>query len=209
MHPFTKIIGFILVLLFIGMVNHTVLFFMMVVSLLLMFGLKTSIYLHAVRRMRWLFLSMLLIYAFATPGELIPYFPVSLAPTYEGVNSGWLQIERLLIALAALSLLLTRSTKQEMLLGLYMLLYPLRLLGLNVERFAARLLLTLDYVEELAASDNHAFNFNHLDEIDKHMRYLPEQSEVYFEKIPFGLHDKWMLIMFLALFFYLIYQGVA
>lgn len=176
---------------------------------MLIFGFRVHAYLHAVRRMRWLFLSMFMIYAFATPGELIPYFPPDFAPTYEGLLSGLIQVERLLIALAALSLLLLRSSKEEMMLGLYMLLTPFRLAGLNVERFAARLMLTLDYVEELAASDNSGFNFRHLAEVDRHIQSLPQHGVVSFQRLPFGFKDKLLLMMFSILCVYMVYQGFA
>lgn len=198
-----------MILLLIGMASHTILFLILTVFLMLVFGFRVHSFQHAVRRMRWLFLSMLAIYAFATPGELIPYFPPEFAPTYEGMLSGCIQVERLLIALAALSLLLLRSSNEEMMLGLYMLLSPFRLLGLNVERFATRLMLTLDYVEELAASDNSGFNFRQLAEIDTHIQSLPQQGVVSFQKRPFGFKDKLMLAVFSILCVYILYRGFA
>jgi len=209
MHPLIKILCFILVLLLMSMVNNTMLFFMMLIFFIMLFSLKIQTFLHAVRRMRWLFLSIFMIYAFGTPGELIPNFPVNFAPTFEGLQFGLVQIEKLLIALAALSLLLTSSPREQMMLGLYMLLSPLNLVGLNVERFAARLMLTLDYVEELAAKDNSSFSFKHLDQIDEYIKYLPQTNVVTFQKLPFSLIDKLMMILLLALFVFMIYRGFA
>lgn len=198
-----------MVLLLIGMVNHKILLLILISSLILIYGFRIQPFQHAVRRMRWLFLSMMMIYAFATPGELIPYFPADFAPTYEGLLSGWIQVERLLIALAALSLLLLRSSRQQLMLGLYMLLSPFRLVGLNVERFAARLMLTLDYVEEFAASDKSGFNIRQLAEVDAHVESLPQLGFVTFQKQPFALMDKLMLMMFSLVCVYMVYQGFA
>ena len=150
--------------------------------------------------MRWLFLSILVIYAFGTPGELIPRFPVNFAPTFEGVQLGLLQIEKLLIALAALSILLASSSKEQLMLGLYMLLRPLKYLGLNIEKFAARLLLTLNYVEELASQNNSKFSFKQLDEIHASVESLPREGIVYFRKLPFKLIDKVMMFFAIVLF---------
>jgi len=209
MHPLTKILCFILVLLLISMLDNLMLFSLMMLSFVMVLSLRVLTFLHTVRRMRWLLLSILVIYAFGTPGELIPAFSVNFAPTYEGLQSGLVQIEKLLIALAALSLLLTSSPREQMMLGLYMLLIPFRFAGLNIERFAARLMLTLNYVEELAAKDKNNFSFRQLDEIDASIESLPQANMVSFQKLPFGLIDKIMMFLLLAIFIFMIYRGFA
>ena len=94
-------------------------------------------------------------------------------------------------------------------LGLYMLLSPFEFLGLNVERFSARLTLTLGYVEELAAKDRTGFSFKHLDQIDEHINSLPQGNIVSFQKLPFRLIDKLMLVLLSVLFVCMIYRGFA
>lgn len=205
MHPLVKILYFILLLLLTSFAGGTELFLLLMVFCLLFLLLKNNSFLVAARRMRWLFLSLLVIYAFGTPGELIPMFPVNFAPTFEGVQLGWIQIEKLLIALAALSLLLISTSREQMLLGLYMLLIPFKFIGLNVERFAARLMLTLDYVEELAVKNN--YSFNQLDEIHASVDDMPLQASVTFQKLPFNLIDKLLLLLLLLLFVFMIYRG--
>lgn len=205
MHPLVKILYFMLLLLLTSFAGGTELFLLLMVFCLLFLLLKNNSFLLAARRMRWLFLSLLIIYAFATPGELIPIFPVNFAPTFEGVQLGWIQIEKLLIALAALSLLMISSSREQILLGLYMLLIPFKFTGFNVERFAARLMLTMDYVEELAAKGS--FSFNQLDEIYASVDDLPLQANVMFQKLPFNLIDKLLLLLLLLLFVLMIYRG--
>lgn len=100
------------------------------------------------RRVRWLLLTLLLIFAFNTPGEYIQQWPFELAPTYEGLTAGLLQSARLCIMLAGLSLLLANTNRENLIAGFFLLLYPLRYLKLSPERFAARLWLTLHYVEQ-------------------------------------------------------------
>jgi len=191
------------------MLDNLMLFSLMMLSFVMVLSLRVLTFLHTVRRMRWLLLSILVIYAFGTPGELIPAFSVNFAPTYEGLQSGLVQIEKLLIALAALSLLLTSSPREQMMLGLYMLLIPFRFAGLNIERFAARLMLTLNYVEELAAKDKNNFSFRQLDEIDASIESLPQANMVSFQKLPFGLIDKIMMFLLLAIFIFMIYRGFS
>lgn len=108
-----------------------------------------DVFLVLMRRTRWLLLSIALIYALATPGEYIPDLPEALGITYEGLYAGALQLARLLAMLAALSVLLATSSREDIMVGLYLLLQPLRLFGLAPERFAARLWLTLHYVETM------------------------------------------------------------
>lgn len=100
-----------------------------------------------IKRARWLLLSILLIYAFATPGEYVPGIPDIIAPTYEGLRGGLMQALRLISMLAALAWLLSGCTWEQLMSGIYMLLLPLKPLGVNPERFAVRLWLTLYYVE--------------------------------------------------------------
>jgi len=200
MHPFIKILYFILILLLISVASNQIIFLLLIFLCIIVFSFHFKSFLRTVRRMRWLFLSILIIYAFGTPGELIPQFPVNFAPTFEGVQLGLLQIEKLLIALAALSILLTSSPKEQLMLGLYMLFRPFRFLGLNTEKFAARLLLTLNYVEELASQNNRKFSFKQLDEIHASVESLPREGIVYFQKLPFKLIDKVMIFFAIVLF---------
>lgn len=176
---------------------------------MILYYLSVDDFLHMVRRMRWLFLSIFIIYAFATPGEMIPYFSVSFSPTFEGVNLGLQQVEKLLLALAALSLLVTRTSNEHMMLGIYRLLKPLGLIGLNIERFSARLMLTLQYVEALAAQDKSGFSFSRLDDIDGLINVAHENSVITIHDPGFSVSDKVIMFFISAAFLLLIYRGFA
>ena len=99
-----------------------------------------------VRRTRWIMLSLLLIYAYSTPGQALPESLGAFGPTREGLADGVLQLVRLLAALAGLAILL-RLHRQQLISGLYTLFAPLQWLELSRERFAVRLALTLHYAE--------------------------------------------------------------
>jgi energy-coupling factor transport system permease protein len=101
------------------------------------------------RRTRWLLLSLVLIYGFVTPGEALVSTWGLYSPTREGLHSGASQALRLVVLLAALSWLLSANGRDRLLCGLYVLLKPFALLGLNAERVASRLWLTLHYSEIL------------------------------------------------------------
>ena len=99
------------------------------------------------KRLKWFYLVLFLIFAFNTPGEHMLGWPFSISPTYEGIRAGFEQLLRISTMLVALSILLASNTRQQLISGFYFLLSPLKCLGLDVERFAARLWLTLHYVE--------------------------------------------------------------
>jgi energy-coupling factor transport system permease protein len=105
-----------------------------------------------VRRSRWLLLSLLLVYAYATPGNLAWPALGSFSPAWQGLQYGLLRSARMLLMLAALAILMTYIHRQHLLVGLYCLLSPLKQLGIQVERLAVRLWLTLDYAETALAA---------------------------------------------------------
>lgn len=99
------------------------------------------------RRTRWIMLSLLFIYAYATPGTAVWAALAQFSPTHEGLIDGLMQLSRLAFALAGLAILLSLLSQQQLIGGLYTLAYPLRYFGLSRERIAVRLALTLYYAE--------------------------------------------------------------
>jgi len=95
---------------------------------------------------------MFVIFLFNTPGEHIKGWIFNLSPTYEGLQAGLLQTFRIAALLAMLSVIMALNTKQQLISGFYYLASPFKYLGLEIERFAARLWLTLHYVESARPS---------------------------------------------------------
>jgi energy-coupling factor transporter transmembrane protein EcfT len=103
--------------------------------------------LSLLRRTRWILFSLLLIYAYTTPGTALwPQLGI-VSPTREGVLDGLLQLGRLLSVLSGLAILLALLPQAQLVSGLYTLAYPLRWFGLSRERIAVRLALTLEHAE--------------------------------------------------------------
>ena len=115
--------------------------------LLVAYTLSASRLLSLLTRTRWIMLTLLLVYAYATPGAAVWAMLGQFSPTWEGAADGLLQLCRLLGALAALSILLQLLSREQLIGGLYALAYPLRFFGWSRERVAARLALTLHYAE--------------------------------------------------------------
>jgi hypothetical protein len=95
-------------------------------------------------RTRWLLLSLLLLFLFATPGEYLPGLLGQMGVTLEGLVQGGEQIGRLLILLLSLALLHEYLGNQGLMTGLYWLLQPFAWRDVTV----VRLMLVLEYVEQ-------------------------------------------------------------
>lgn len=100
-------------------------------------------------RARMLLLAMLLIYAFATPGDALWPLLGRFSPSLDGMQGGVLQAWRLAIMLVSLAVLLSICSRSALLGGIFYLLKPLAPLGVNPERIAVRIWLTLYYAENM------------------------------------------------------------
>jgi energy-coupling factor transporter transmembrane protein EcfT len=149
MHPLVRIICLIAFAFMVQMFHWPALAAVSALLLMLMPWCGGPTFRILLRRSRWLLLSMLLIYAYATPGQYLSGLPDNFAPTYEGLQAGLMQMGKLAAMLAALSLLLALSSREDIMVGVCLLLQPLRQMGIAPERFAARLWLTLHYVENM------------------------------------------------------------
>lgn len=122
--------------------------------LVLAYALSGTRLITLLRRTRWIMLSLLLIYAYATPGVAVWASLAQFSPTHEGLTNGLLQLCRLTFTLASLAILLNLLPRQQLISGLYVLTYPLRYVGLSRERLAVRLALTLQYAESVIWDTN-------------------------------------------------------
>ena len=165
MHPFVKIACFFFLLLLLQYLSPSSIAVLCGLVCLLAAVLNLPHFSQLIKRMRWLFVSLLLVYGYATPGEYLAFLPLNVAPSYEGLHLGLMQIAKLLIAVASLSALFASASKSQLMAGLWTLLSPLRLVGLNVERFTVRMLLTLHYVEQIAVQPKLKLDFSQLDKL--------------------------------------------
>lgn len=95
-------------------------------------------------RLRWLFLAIFVLYWGFTPGTaLLPALP---GLSLEGVLEGLRRAAVLLSLLMAVYLLLARTSVPELVQVLRSLVTPLRVLGLDRDRFALRMALALEGV---------------------------------------------------------------
>jgi energy-coupling factor transporter transmembrane protein EcfT len=161
---------------------------------------KTDQFLRAIKRFKWFFLVMISILALNTPGEHISAWPFSISPTYEGVNLGLTQMLRVVVMLAALSLILAANSRQQLISGFYFIFSPLQYLGLEIDRFAVRLWLTLHYVEqERGSSISHDFFSRLKDMTNLKPKQNSEEVTITFKLPQFSFID-YAIIVLLVMF---------
>ncbi len=100
-------------------------------------------------RTRWLLLVLFFGYAYSLPGEPALAWLGSVSPSLPGLARGGQQALRLLILLLWLDVLVLRLSTADLMAGVYTLLRPFAWLGVNIERAALRLGLTLRAIEGL------------------------------------------------------------
>src|SRR3990172_7903310 len=146
-HPAAQILTWCLLVAIMQVLEPVALLMSAVLILLAAFVISRHKFILLLRRTRWIMLSLLLIYAYSTPGQPLSDALGIFSPSREGLVDGVLQLARLLAALAGLAILLDRLHRLQLIAGLYTLFAPLQWLGLSRERFAVRLALTLHYAE--------------------------------------------------------------
>lgn len=96
-------------------------------------------------RLRWLFLAILLVYGWWTPGEQLVPAAGDFSPARDGLYTGLLRVAALILIVCAVNLLVRTTPRGQLLAALYALTRPILTPALR-ERFAVRLLLTLEAV---------------------------------------------------------------
>lgn len=99
------------------------------------------------RRSRWLFLLILLGYAYSLPGEAALPGLGSYSPTWSGLQAGGAQAARLVILLLLLDRLVLSLGEAYLLAGLHSVFSGLAHVGIDAERLTVRLALTLRLME--------------------------------------------------------------
>lgn len=112
-------------------------------------GQVLKLFLRYLRRSRWLLLVLLLVHAYSLPGAPLLAHLALYSPSVIGVQSGLLQMWRLVLVLALLAILMARLTRESMLLGLYSIMRYVCFWGCSAQQVATRIGLTLTYADAL------------------------------------------------------------
>lgn len=103
--------------------------------------------LRSLPRLKWLILSIFLVYGWTVPGQYL--WLAWFSPTDTGLWLGLEQVTRLIIVTSSLQLLLSQMTRAEIFTSIYIFLTPLQYINRTQTRFALRFALTLEKAEEL------------------------------------------------------------
>ncbi|HPB91904.1 MAG TPA: CbiQ family ECF transporter T component [Methylophilus sp.] len=202
----TQLIAFTLIAISLSQAKVYLLLVVLIILVLANILTQQQHFFRLIKRLRWFFIVMWLIYAFNTPGEYWRILPVSISPTYEGVQGGALQLLRILIMLSAVSLLLIGNTRQQLISGFYFMLRPFKVLGVDAERFAARLWLTMYYVEKqpTLVQGPHFVDFIRQTLEDAINESEKDQMNIQWEEPKFNFCDKACIILMAYMIFFLV-----
>jgi hypothetical protein len=101
-----------------------------------------------VRRLRWLLLAIVIIYGWWTPGDFLIADFAPYSPTLQGLKLGFLRIAALVCIVSAVHLLIQVTERGQLLAALLLITGPF-LQPQAKQRFAIRLLLTLEAVGQV------------------------------------------------------------
>jgi energy-coupling factor transport system permease protein len=177
MHPGVMIYIWVCLAVSAQMLSERLIIALFAVLILLSLKLSRARLVQLLRKMKWIFLSMFVIYAYVTPGEPLWLQLGSFSPINEGVLQGLMQLARLIIVLAGLAMLLAVLTQAQLLAGLYFCMRPLDLLGISRQRMAKRLALTLRYADQ-AMHDAADSWYNNVERIFAPVSHTPEFIEL-------------------------------
>lgn len=149
MHPVIRIVSFLILAGFVafGGVYDIALGFLMVLSVILYRRLQSiELSTRIIKRMRWLFLSILIVYLWFTPGE--PLLPIEsdFMPTLQGLQTGLLRVLSLMLIIFAVNYFISTIARHRLVQAIIWLLYPLNWIAIDTRQLALRIALTLELI---------------------------------------------------------------
>lgn len=151
----------------------------------------SSRFLRLLWKLKWLLLTLLLLFAFTLPGVYV--WQGNFSPTYEGLQMGGLRIARLTLLVMALARLLVEFPPHQIASGLYVLTGPFEGFGFDRRGLAVRLALTLEQMETRAPNKRWLAELRSASRADDG----PEQIRVVVPAV--NPYDVGLLLMALAL----------
>jgi len=152
MHPVIRILGVLTLLVFLSRADWLGLLPVAVLLLVLYAAsgvAKLRKLARMLQRLRYFYLAILLVFGLTTPGTPVADIPGLAWLTVTGLGAGAERVVGLTLIVAAVHWLLETTTRDELAGGLYWLLQPLAWIGISVERFVLRLVLTLERIEQM------------------------------------------------------------
>jgi energy-coupling factor transporter transmembrane protein EcfT len=152
MHPVIRIITFLIIVIYLPYASRLEL--LVTGGLLLIFAvfLDKSIILRSLNfiyRLRWLFLSIFILYGWFTPGDSVLNDTVtSWLPGMTGLVEAATRIGSLMLVVLAVNIILYVTPRQALFEAIYWLVRPLGYFGISYQSFALRLFLVMELIEQ-------------------------------------------------------------
>lgn len=159
MHPVIRIVCYLVAAVFLARANAAQLLFSALVLGALLFVARPpqflSRLLRALYRLKWLFLSMLVLYWWFTPAV-----EAGAVANGSALAQGAMRVAILVLLIWGVFYVLSGLSREQLLGAIYYLLQPGKYLGLRPKRLALRLTLTLQAVNELQSEASPARDAN-------------------------------------------------
>lgn len=152
MHPLIRIISLLVVIVALAQpdwLRITILVLVCLVGIMFFFRDGLAHIFTMARRLKWFFLSIIIVYAWFTPGEPVTssaWLSERYLPTVTGLEEGALRVVALLLMISFVTFLIHKTAREELVSAIVSLCIPLKWFGVSVERFALRISLTLEKV---------------------------------------------------------------
>ena len=148
-HPVIRVVCFLVLAGFVafGGVYDLALGFTIVVSVILFKRLQSlELSIRIIRRMRWLFLSILVVYLWFTPGKPLVSSVHPMMPTVEGMQMGLLRVFSLILIVLAVNYFVSAIARNKLVEAIMWLLYPINWFGIDHKQIALRIALVLELI---------------------------------------------------------------
>lgn len=187
-HPLIRLLSFLIFAAFVSTGDGA--------SIILGFFLLLGVYFYTrqspgrnawqmIKRMRYFYISIGVMFLWFTPGELIFPFVADWSPTFEGLFIAAQRIIALAILVLGVECLLRLTSRSSLIVGLYYFSWPFTFLGVDRERFIIRVLLTMDY------ADSNNFNIDSEQKpTKKFTSYIDLMSSCLADKINHASHSS-------------------
>ena len=202
-----SIIFFFGMLLLIVLSSLDILMNAIIFSLFLIVSIPLNLTIFSViSKIKYFIFALLVIYSLSTPGEIIFYYSF-ISITQEGFYLGVNNSLRIINTFLTIMLLMNFIPKNFFINFIIKICYPLKYLGLNIDKLTSRIFLTFDYLDFYK---NYSFKFSNFTEvIDNHLnnksliiktRNLPRitPSKINFYLV-FAFFSSFLLIQFLKI----------
>ena len=152
MHPAIRVFSVIIAIVFLTKPHWNIVLSILCLSLSFLMFKGSTLLLSSLKmlwRLKWLYLSILIVYGWFSPGEAIvtlDTIDAAYIPTVEGLQVGALRVLVLVTIVSMVAGLLLSLERPQLVSAIIFLSKPLSIIGIDSSRFALLLVLTLDKV---------------------------------------------------------------